>query len=509
MDACRLEKYVDRIYGWAVRHTFTYDEADELSQEIFLAALKSLPRLRDESRFEPWLWGIAKNTGRVFARRAAGNHIVSIDTLPDLPEPEPDNIEEEAARLRLMISRLSSIWRDIVVLHYFDDLSTKEISRKLGIPEGTVTWRLSEARKKLQKEYEKMEESALHPVKLRLDIYGGGNYGANVPFPDEYISDALSQNILWHSYETPRTVESLSKLCGVPAYYIEDSLRNLIRREAVTEVSKGKYQTDFPITTNRQSDWLYENTSKLISGFADPMYDALTKLSDEMKSVSHYRAGYNDEKLKYLYGVKAFYDLSADHCKLPYPEIPAAYDGFRWRYIGHAENSDRPVYRVGHQSNSNLGSRGHYSAEQFNFAGFVWKPLLFDYEINICEDLMTTGTTSDTEHLPSCVESGIVGRRGGKLVSEIPAMTAGEYRRFSELREKIFLTLVPGWNRAAERLCAGYESLFPRHLSNDAKRLSRYLWFSASGELFRIWQEDGRLKCPENGSFISLMTEKD
>ena len=122
---------------------------------------------------------------------------------------------------------------------------------------------------------------------------------------------------------------------------------------------------------------------------------------------------------------------------------------------------------------------------------------------------MTTGTTSDTERIPSCVESGIVGRRGGKLVSEIPAMTAGEYRRFSELREKIFLPLVPGWNRAAERLCAGYESLFPRHLSDDAKRLSRYLWFSASGELFRIWQEDGRLKCPENGSFISLMTEKD
>lgn len=52
MESKILENYVERIYGWAVRHTFSDDEADELSQEILLTALKQLPKLRDESRFE-------------------------------------------------------------------------------------------------------------------------------------------------------------------------------------------------------------------------------------------------------------------------------------------------------------------------------------------------------------------------------------------------------------------------------------------------------------------------
>ena len=64
MDKMILADYVDRVYGWSVRHTFSCDEADELSQEILLTALRKLPGLRDDSRFEPWLWSIAKNTER-------------------------------------------------------------------------------------------------------------------------------------------------------------------------------------------------------------------------------------------------------------------------------------------------------------------------------------------------------------------------------------------------------------------------------------------------------------
>ena len=38
-----------------------------------------------------------------------------------------------------------------------------------------------------------MEDFTLKPVKLRIDIYGSGNFGGDVPFPDVYINDALSQ----------------------------------------------------------------------------------------------------------------------------------------------------------------------------------------------------------------------------------------------------------------------------------------------------------------------------
>ena len=70
-----------------------------------------------------------------------------------------------------------------------------------------------------------MLETALRPIKMRIDIYGSGNYnGKTIPFPSDFIDDALSQNILYHCYEQAKNVEELAKLCGVPAYYVEDRL---------------------------------------------------------------------------------------------------------------------------------------------------------------------------------------------------------------------------------------------------------------------------------------------
>ena len=64
---------------------------------------------------------------------------------------------------------LSSIYRETIILHYYDDLSVKQISEKLNIPEGTVSWRLKVARSKIKEEFENMEESALKPIKMKTN----------------------------------------------------------------------------------------------------------------------------------------------------------------------------------------------------------------------------------------------------------------------------------------------------------------------------------------------------
>ena len=63
-----LSDYVDRVYGYAVSRTYSREEADELAQEILYTAVNSLQNLRDEDRFEPWLWALAANVTRSFRR---------------------------------------------------------------------------------------------------------------------------------------------------------------------------------------------------------------------------------------------------------------------------------------------------------------------------------------------------------------------------------------------------------------------------------------------------------
>ena len=134
-----IKDYAEKVYKYAVKRTYSRDEADELTQEILFTAVRELPRLREENKFEPWLWGIAN----LFYE-----------------DKYFDEDDELYRSLREKIAMLSSIYRNVIILYYYDDLSTKDIAEKLAIPEGTVRWRLSEARKKIKKEYETMETTA-------------------------------------------------------------------------------------------------------------------------------------------------------------------------------------------------------------------------------------------------------------------------------------------------------------------------------------------------------------
>ena len=203
MNTAVIEAYVDKVYAYAIKRTFTEEEAADLSQEILFTAIRELPKLRDESKLAPWLWGLADNVSKSF-RRAQGKQraLISYNVPEDFLQEESfaEEQEETYASLRTKIAGLSKIYRDIIILHYYDGLSTKQISERLSIPEGTVTWRLSEARKKLKKECTTMEESALRPKFLGIGITGSGEYSV-APFPHVYINDALSQNILYYCYE--------------------------------------------------------------------------------------------------------------------------------------------------------------------------------------------------------------------------------------------------------------------------------------------------------------------
>ena len=81
-----IEDYIKKVYGYAVNHTYTRDEADELSQEILLTVIRELPKLRDDSKFEPWLWGVANNVAKFFRRSMGKKQVTySYDVLENMP----------------------------------------------------------------------------------------------------------------------------------------------------------------------------------------------------------------------------------------------------------------------------------------------------------------------------------------------------------------------------------------------------------------------------------------
>lgn len=517
MDLDKIESYAGQVYGYAVNHTFSRDEADELSQEILFTAVRELPKLKDESRFEPWLWGIAANVAKSFRRHMGKQRAMFSYNIPEnlfrdeqesRREKEP---EEEYDRLRTKIAMLSEIYRSTIILHYYDGLSTKQISEKLNIPEGTITWRLSEARRKLKKECDSMNETALKPVKLRINIYGNGNYdGETIPFPTAYIDDALSQNILYYCYEKPCGIEELAKLCGVPAYYVEDRMENLIKREAVIEASRGRYQTDFIIWSDKHGIYCEENSERALLPIMDDLLAALKEIAREAEKIDFYKAGKSEDDLFYLYGCMAFSYASKRYNRLPYPAFQKKYDGYDWRYLGSMETGkhQRINLCIWHCSN-NGQPKGYSHTSYVGINGMTFREMMYDSYINACVDILQNGSTADSDATALAIRDGYIRKEpdGGLLVTA-PAFTKEQEAEFDAIADKYLTPLMPAYSEIMRGFIAGYKKLFPPHLKEDTDRMCQHMFFSFYKVIAEYAQRTERIKMPSQGCACDVLLQK-
>lgn len=125
--------------------------ADDLAQEVFIEAYRSLSRFRGEARFTTWLFGIAHNLNRNARRREKTAR--TAEALPDGgedPAPPPSHsvaLNEDMAQALEKLSRDEQI---AVHLFYHQDLSQQEIAEVTRWPLGTVKTHLARAREKLR-----------------------------------------------------------------------------------------------------------------------------------------------------------------------------------------------------------------------------------------------------------------------------------------------------------------------------------------------------------------------
>ena len=514
MEMQILTRYTETIYAYAINHTYSREEADELSQEILFTAVKQLPKLRDDSRFEPWLWGIASNVTKRFRRECGKRRAMfsydSLDTLVCEEDCAEVLEREEAYRaLRTQIAMLSAAYRDIIVLHYYDGLSTKAISDRLGIPEGTVRWRLTEARRKLKKEYESMEATALKPHRLLISMSGEGEYNPPVsPFPNTFISDALSQNILYYCYGEPKSAEELAHLCGVPAYYIEDRTAELVRREALSEPQRGRYRTEFLIYSAKTAAYA-ERAKGIFEPAVCPAVQAMSALADGVDALGIHTGGRGRGECLYLWGLMAMEHLSQRHNPCRGAAHPVRYDGYAWSY--HAFRADDvpvSVKGLGRQLSANLGSRGSYSHYTYCFGDFAHRPMMYDYEINVCEDILTRGDTDDTETAAAVIERGIVQRRNDGFYVTVPAFTHEQYRQFCRLAETAFAPVMPVYTHALNAYIAGYRKLFPAYLEQAPNVACDFLFLSLfASAVYDIAADRGLLSRPAPGSICDVLIQ--
>ncbi len=147
-----LELHYDRIFRFCFRLTGSREEAEDLTQDICLALPAKLKSFRGRARLETWLYRVAMNAAHDRRRRDASRSKAS-EGWGDWEVNRRAAATDRAGDLdwlRRSMTALPVDLRDTAALTLDGEMTHAEAAEVLGISEGTVSWRLSEVRKRLR-----------------------------------------------------------------------------------------------------------------------------------------------------------------------------------------------------------------------------------------------------------------------------------------------------------------------------------------------------------------------
>jgi RNA polymerase sigma-70 factor, ECF subfamily len=139
----------DRIYRTLVRLVGVQD-AEDVSQEVYLQAFRQIDKFNGESAFGTWLYRVAVNEALQHLRRTRKHRLAILDWEPQDGKANRCRRTETRELLDRALTEIEPELRSIFVLREVEGLSYEAIGAAVGIPIGTVASRLSRARHDLQ-----------------------------------------------------------------------------------------------------------------------------------------------------------------------------------------------------------------------------------------------------------------------------------------------------------------------------------------------------------------------
>ena len=422
-----IEGYIERVYSFAKNHTYSMDEAEELSQEIYLQLCKCIATVRSDTSIEAWIWSVSRNTLCAYRRKKGKDrdnvfYYGDSNVVDDIEDTTYD--DERFNILRDKLVKLSAEYRNILVMYYFDNLSVRDIADKLGITESTIKWRLSEGRNKIKREWDNnMNDTMITPKKIRVNITGSGIFGNGIPYPGEYFDDALAQNILWHTRKEGKSVEELSVLTGVPAYYIEDRINNMGWREALVKVGN-KYKTDFVIYDAELVNAMNAKGYELAEKMYKPVVNAIKSIDGEF---CFWRNG-----IIVTTEVKGFDFVERDQEYYNNKYSRIRYDGHNWLYHGY--ESDELFNGIWWTANGS--DKCEYASVAYKFRSSIShkvKDNLKTEQVDLFYDIKHNGIDSvDKDAVIKLLDTGYLKKENDKIELNLPYYTREEYKAIVE-----------------------------------------------------------------------------
>jgi RNA polymerase sigma-70 factor (ECF subfamily) len=159
-----FERHNKHLYNFFLRMTACPEDSEDLVQEVFFRMLNYRHNYRDDSRFETWMFRIARNVRIDAHRRSRRAGPMPEERNLKNPDPSPEeNLikEDETDLLRRALSILADEKREVLLLSRFESMGFREIARILGSRESTVKVRAHRAVRELSEIYQRLEKGEI------------------------------------------------------------------------------------------------------------------------------------------------------------------------------------------------------------------------------------------------------------------------------------------------------------------------------------------------------------
>jgi RNA polymerase sigma-70 factor, ECF subfamily len=162
-----VRMYRRKVFNVAYKFVGRHDQAEDLTQDVFLKLYKSLDTFDRRANFQTWLISVSRNLcidhyRAVRKERETINRDVDpADFAPVSPDPRADTQLEQRDRVQLLrqaLDKLAPTLRTAVMLRDIQELTYQEIADKLHLPEGTVKSRINRGRTELARQIQKLRD---------------------------------------------------------------------------------------------------------------------------------------------------------------------------------------------------------------------------------------------------------------------------------------------------------------------------------------------------------------
>ena len=172
-----VERYQKSVHALIWRKIGDFHYAEEITQDTFLQAYKKLSTLKNPNLFAGWLYVIANRLSIKWLREQKPVP-QSLETIPvnEIEESsytlyvseqhDINTTEHRREHVRKLLEKLPDSERTVMTLYYLSEMTTKEIGKFLGVSVHTITSRLQRARKRLQRDEERLVQEVLNGVQV-------------------------------------------------------------------------------------------------------------------------------------------------------------------------------------------------------------------------------------------------------------------------------------------------------------------------------------------------------